>query len=209
MGCDGTEHSRRTPGPSPSRWCLARSMGLLRVWEYPLLYQILDSFAYAFYDIFKGIVMRGPPGDSLAIGRENLEFGEGRSLPVGGTQDDGQDTRLVGIMPGNRLHHLDTVTEIGGYEVCADQQQNDLIRVEVLHDLGLPVGSRTDIPIIPGGDDVLSSQVAQVRFQFLVECSIAMSIGDEDGKRHVNLLWWCSMLLGALYPETQQLSLRV
>src|SRR6266581_3645306 len=121
-------------------------MGSLRVWKCPLLFQIIDGFADALHNIDKGIVMRGPAGDGLAIFRENLEFGEGRSLPVGGTQDDGQDTCLVGIMPCDRLRHLDTVTEIGG---------------------------------------------------------------DEDGKRHVNLLWWCSMLLEALYPETQQLSLRI
>ena len=153
--------------------------------------------------------MRGPASDSLAIGWEDLELGKRRSLPVGGTQDDGQDTRLVGIMPGDRLRHLKTVTEIGGHEVSADQQQDDLIRVEVLDDFCLPVGPGTDIPIIPGGNDVLSPQVAQVRFQFLAECSIAMSIGDEDGKRHVNLLWWCSMLQEALYAEMLKLSLRV
>ena len=79
--------------------------------------------------------MRGPSGDGLAICREDLEFGERRSLPVGGTQDDGEDTRLVGIMPCDRLRHLKTVTEIGGHEVSADQQQNDLIGVEVLNDL--------------------------------------------------------------------------
>ena len=84
--------------------------------------QIIDGFAYAFYDIFKGIVMRGPPGDSLAACRQDLEFGEGRSLPVGGTQDNGDNTCLVGIMPCDRLRHLQTVTEIGGHEVSADQQ---------------------------------------------------------------------------------------
>ena len=131
-------------------------MGLLRVWECPLLLQVLDGFADALHNIFKGIVMRGPTGDSLAIYRENLEFGEGRSLPVGGTQDDGQDTRLVGIMPCDRLRHLKTVTEIGGHEVSADQQQNDVIGVQVFVDLWLPFAPGTDIPIIPGGDDVLS-----------------------------------------------------
>jgi len=77
--------------------------------------------ADALHNIDIGIVMRGPPGDGLAIGREELEFGERRSLPVGGTQDDGQNTCLVGIMPCDRLRHLNTVTEIGGYEVSADQ----------------------------------------------------------------------------------------
>ena len=98
-------------------------------------FQIIDGFADALHNIDKGIVMRGPAGDGLAIGREDLEFGERRSLPVGGTQDDREDTCLVGIMPGDRLRHLNTVTEIGGHEVSADQQQNDVIRVEVLNDL--------------------------------------------------------------------------
>src|SRR6266536_524774 len=153
------ERSRRAPALCPSRRCLVRSMGLLRVWECPFLHEIIDGLADALHNIDKGIVTCGPSSDSLAIGRENLEFGKRRSLPVGGTQDDRDDTCLVGIMPG--------------------------------------------------GNDVLSPQVAQVRFQFLTECSIAMSIGDEDRKQHVNLLWWCSILLEVLYPETQQLSLRV
>src|SRR2546428_13818593 len=97
-------------------------MGSLRVWEYSLLDQIIDGFADALHNIDKGIVTRGPAGDSLAIGRQDLEFGERRSLPVGGTQDGRKDTCLVGIMPCDRSHHLDTVTGIGGHEVSADQQ---------------------------------------------------------------------------------------
>src|SRR6266581_3953649 len=114
------EHSRRTPGLCPSRWRLLHSMGLLRVWECPLLDQIIDGLADALHNNFKGIVTRGPPGDRLAIGRENLEFGERRSLPVGGTQDDGQDTRLVSVMPGDGPGHLHTVTEVRSHEVRTD-----------------------------------------------------------------------------------------
>ena len=131
-------------------------MSPLRVWVCSLLYQIINGFADAFYNIFKGIVMCGPSGDGFAICWQDFEFGERRSLPVGGTQDDRQNTRLVGIMPCDRLRHLDAITEIRGHEVSADQQQNDLICFQVLEDLGLPVGPGIDIPIIPGGDDVLT-----------------------------------------------------
>src|SRR5260370_18118957 len=184
-------------------------MGLLRVWGCSLFDEIVDGLADALHNIFEGIVMCGPPGDRFAICRQNLEFVEGRSLPVGGAQDNRQDTCLVGIMPCDRLRHFDPVIEIGGHEVSADHKHNNLIGVEVFVDLWLPFAPWTDIPIIPGSNDVLSPEVAQVIFQFLAECSIAMRIGDEDGKRHTILLSWCSIFLKALYPEMQKLSLRV
>ena|GEM_PF-5637042 len=71
----------------------------------------------------------------FAIRWEDFEFSEGRSFPVSGTQNDGKDTRLVSIMPSDRLHHFTTITEIRGDEVSAYQQQNDLIGVQMLADL--------------------------------------------------------------------------
>src|SRR2546421_9982848 len=110
-------------------------MGCLRVWWYALLRQIIDGFADASHHIYKRVIMGGPPGDGLAICRQQLEFGKRRSLPIRGPQDDGQDTRLVSVMPGNSPRHLDAIAEVRVHKVSADQQQNDLIPVQMLVDL--------------------------------------------------------------------------
>src|SRR6266568_5401383 len=112
MGCGGKGRSRRAPGQYPSRWCRLCSMGWLRVWSNSFPGQIIDGLADASHNIFKCVVMGGPPGDGLAICGENFEFGKRRSLPIGGAQDDGQDPRLVGIMSGNSPRHLDAIAEV-------------------------------------------------------------------------------------------------
>ena len=74
--------------------------------------QIIDCCADALQYIFKGIVKREPPGDCFRIGGQHLEFGKWRSLPICGTQENGDDTGLVGVVPGEGLFHLDTVAEV-------------------------------------------------------------------------------------------------
>src|SRR6266702_992284 len=97
---------------SPSKRCLLRSMGRLRVWRYALLRQIIDGLADPSHHIYKGLIMGGPPGDGLAICRQHLEFGKRRSLPIGRAQDDGQDPRLVGVMPGKSPRHLNAIAKV-------------------------------------------------------------------------------------------------
>ncbi len=52
--------------------------------------------------------------------------------------------------------------------------------MQVLHDLGLPLCSWNNIPVIPGGDDLLPLEVAQVFLQLVAEFFITVGIGDED-----------------------------
>ena len=96
-------------------------MGSLRVLgRCSFLDQFIDGLTDALHNIFKRVIVGRPSRDRFAICREDLEFGEGRSLPVGGTQNDGQDTRLVSVMPCDSLRHLNTVTEVRGQKVSAD-----------------------------------------------------------------------------------------
>jgi len=67
---------------------------------------------------------------------ESLDFLEWRSGPVNRAEDDGDDSRLIGIMPVNSTGHLDTVAEIRGHKVITNKQEDDLCAIEVLHDLG-------------------------------------------------------------------------
>src|SRR5205807_2308988 len=94
------------------------------------------------------------------------------------------DTSLVSIMSGNRLHHFCTIAEIRGHKICTNQQENNLRGIQVCYDLLLPFCPWTNIPIMPGVDDLLASQVTQVFLKFVVKFLILMRIGDEDLECH-------------------------
>ena len=75
-------------------------MGPSRVWECPLLFQILDGSPDALGDVGKSSIMRAPLIDRFGVRREHLEFGEGGILPIRGTQENGNDAGLPGLVPG-------------------------------------------------------------------------------------------------------------
>jgi hypothetical protein len=80
---------------------------------------------------------------------------EGRTLPVGWTQKDGNNTRLTSFVSLHSLLHLGAITEFGVHEIGADQEKNDLIRVHVVHDLRSPLGSGNNIIVMPLADKTL------------------------------------------------------
>src|SRR5713226_2351522 len=156
------------------------SSGWRRVYTLPFAGQIINCRADALHYVFKGIVKRGPPGDRFRIGGQHLEFGEWRVLQIGRTQENGDNTCLVGVVPGDGLIHLDTVAEVRGHKVGAHQQEDDLGTLEALYNLWLPLCPRNNIPVIPGDDEILPLEVTQVFLQFFAQFLIPMGVGDED-----------------------------
>ena len=67
-------------------------------------------------------------------GHERAERG---AVPVAGTKDDGDDARFTAFVAFHRTHHLDVMAVVGGEEVCADKQQNDICGVELFVDLAV------------------------------------------------------------------------
>src|SRR5229473_8428538 len=184
----GRGRSRRAPALYPSTWCPLLSMGRLRVCAAAYRGQIIDCRPNALYDIRKGIIMRGPPGDRFAVFRQHLESAEWSAFPIRGTQDDRNDAGLVGLVPGDGLGHFDAIAEVRGHKISTDEQENDLVSLEVIHDLWLPFGSRHDIAVIPGRDELLPLQVAEMLVQLFTERLILVSVRDEDFECHDLLL---------------------
>ena len=116
-----------------------------------------------------------------------LSFVNGAPCQIGGTQENGDDAGLVGVVPGDGLCHLDTVAEVRGYEVGAYKQEDDLRSLRCC----MICGSNSapgDIAIVPGGDDVLAFEVTQVVVQFCAQRLILVGVGDEDFVCHGMLL---------------------
>src|SRR6266480_2540868 len=59
----------------------------------------------------------------------------------------------------------------------------------MLHDLRSPICPGCDFAVVPGGDDVLLSEVTEVIIQFLAQHLILMGVGDEDLVCHDMLLF--------------------
>ena len=155
-------------------------MSLLRVGAAACLREISNSCANALDHILKGIIVGRPACHRFAPARQYLEIGERCAFPIAGTQDDGQHSCLIRFMSLNGPCHLNTVAEIGVHEIGADEQENDLRRVEMGHDLWSPFGSRHDIAIRPGGYDPLPFQGAQMLVQFAAVRLILVRVRKKD-----------------------------
>jgi len=130
-------------------------MGQLRVW----VAQLLDGGSQAFHHVGKSIIVGWPISDGFAIGWQGFETGERRAFPIGWAEDDGDDTGLLGLVPGDGLLHFDAVAEVGGHEVGADEQEDELGFVEVGENLVFPFSAGSNVAIVPIVDESLSSQV--------------------------------------------------
>src|SRR2546421_9305496 len=115
-------------------------------------------------------------------------MGEGGAIPVGRAEDDGDDARLLRLVSRDSLLHLNAVAELGGHEVGADEQENEMGFVEVCENLFLPFGARGDIAIVPIVDEALSSQVGEMGSEFVSQGSIFVRVGNEDVECHLILL---------------------
>jgi len=105
-------------------------------------------------------------------------MGEGRTFPVRGAQDDGDDARLLGIVTSDGLLHFDTVAEVGGHEVGADEQENEMGFVEAGENLFFPFGTGGNIAIVPVVDEALSAQVGEMGGEFVAQGSIFVRVGS-------------------------------
>src|SRR5438067_960769 len=125
-------------------------MGLLRVCDRSLLPQIIDGYTNPRDHILKRIVMGWPARHRLALSRQHLQLCEWRTFPIARTQDNGQDARLIGFVPGNSLCHLDAIAKVGGHKIGADEQEDDIGSVEMSQNLRARFCPWSDIAIIPG-----------------------------------------------------------
>src|SRR2546423_15643999 len=93
--------------------------------------EFLNGLANALSDVQKSLVTIWPRGDRFRIGGQRLEAFKWDALPVGGTQDDGNDPRLSYLLPLHGSSGLDTGAEGCGNEIRTDEQQDQVGRVQM------------------------------------------------------------------------------
>jgi len=108
-------------------------------------------------------------------------------LPIGGTQENGNDAGLLCLVPGYGLLHLDILAKGRGHEMGADEQEDDPGCSEVFEDVLLPLGSGDEVAIIPVANHLLVSQISQVDGQFIAEFAIFGCVGDKNIEWHALL----------------------
>src|SRR6266567_3804822 len=80
--------------------------------------------------------------------------------------------------------HLNTINVIGGHEIGADEQENNLSSVEVLTDLPFPFCPCANITVMPHVDKPLAFQRPQVALELVKQVFIFVRITEEDVHRH-------------------------
>lgn len=76
--------------------------------------------------------------------------------------------------------HLDVPAVVGVHEVGTDQQEDDPSCVEVPVNLPLPLGTRSDLAVVPVVDDPEPLEDAQGLQQLTAERLVLVGVGEED-----------------------------
>src|SRR5215208_6418381 len=116
----------------------------------------------------------------FGVRRERLKLSERCALPEDGAEDDRDDPRVAALVTGHRAFELDVVAVVGGEEVRADQQEDDLRLLEPLVDLTLPVGAGADLPVVPLPDDALPAEDREVLLELVAELLVPVRVRVEQ-----------------------------
>src|SRR5574341_1391778 len=146
----------------------------LRPGDHPSRSQLFDRALDANDNLSEGFVAPGRARDRLA--GKLLNFSERRALPNTGAQDDGNDNGFARVVTLEGALHLDFIAIIRGYEILADQQQNDVGGFQVIVNRARPIVASDDPSVVPDGDHSLPPQDAEVSVQFLSPLVVAVGI---------------------------------
>ena len=113
------------------------------------------------------------------IGRQGVEAGKARVLPVTTAQDHRHHTRLSGVVPSNRLGQLHIVAIVRIQEIVTDQQQHNIGATQGIVDGTGPLAATRDLAVVPDGDETFILQGAQVFGQRLAVRFVCMRIRKE------------------------------
>ena len=138
-----------------------------------------DEGAEVLSDMEEGLVGVLPEGDGGLVMGERLEGAEGGVLPVYGAEDDGDNASFFGVVTCHCL--FDDVPEvIGGEEVGADEEQDEVGGVESIARFTGAIAPGGDLAIAPVGDDSFAFEQAEVLAQFIAPGFVLGGVGDED-----------------------------
>jgi hypothetical protein len=118
------------------------------------------------------------------IGREGVEAGKARVLPVTTVQDHRHHTRLLGIVQADRLSQLHIVAIVRSQEIGTDQKEHDIGATQGLIDGASPFTACRDLAIVPESDETFILSGAQVFAQPLVVRFVGMRIRQENFPWH-------------------------
>ncbi len=98
-------------------------------------------------------------------------------------EDDRYDTRLARLVPLERPLHLDLVAIIGGEEVDAHQEQNDVGVFQLFVNLSTPLLAGQDLSVVPHLDHTLSLEQRQILLEHDPLRVVFRCVAEEDLQR--------------------------
>ena len=69
---------------------------------------------------------------------------------------------------------------VAGQVVAADQEQDDLGRLQVRIDLGLLLLTRPELALVPGGDQPIVAHLPEVPLEFGAKSFVRLGVADEE-----------------------------
>ena len=96
--------------------------------------------------------------DRSTVAGKCVDFGERGELPIARAQDNWNDSGGYELMQLHRALHFNVVAVIGGEEVRADEEQDDVRGVELVADCAPPLRAGTDAAVVSLRDEAFSLQ---------------------------------------------------
>jgi hypothetical protein len=122
-----------------------------------------DDPADARGHVGEGFVPVGPVSNRPRVLRQRLKLAEGGALPVVAvTEDDRDDARLTRLVPLHRSRHFDVVAVVGGEKIGADEQEDDVGRLQVLVYLLVPFLAGVNAAVAPVTNHAVTPEHDQV-----------------------------------------------
>src|SRR5262249_50137505 len=101
--------------------------------------ELADGLANTVGHVEPGGIAILPERDRLGGFGERLKGSEGRTLPFGGTDDDGNDSCLSRRIPIHRALQFLTPDEVRVDQIAADEKQDQIGGLELSEDLVFPL----------------------------------------------------------------------
>ncbi len=111
------------------------------------------------------LVLVRPARDGAGVLRGALDLPERGAGPVAVAEDDGDDARVAVLVTLHRPFDLDVPAVVGGEEVGANEEEDDVGRLQVTSDLAVPLLAHDDLAVVPLRDHAVPLEEGEMRRQ--------------------------------------------
>src|SRR5262249_45287396 len=122
------------------------------------------------------LILIAPCRHGTRVLGQALQLAKQRRLPVGRTQEDWDPTSLATLVPCKGAAHFHIVAILGGEEVGADEQQNQVGGLQMIVNIARPFSATRDLAIMPDCNDTFTLQLAEMRQELVLQLCVFVGV---------------------------------